>query len=223
MSIQRTLALIKKIMIFKQLNIKLQQKEFEIQKDGLRIISKTLSGRSEDYYMFEDVGDVITIEKRRLLIPLFISLLFFGMSTILLIGETNGGNVGYGAITFYYFVGGLFLCVFFFFGKNLLYLSTKDRRTHIEFLNNNPSKKKLQDFLTQLQKEKAKRLIEKYSEYDEDKTYEEHRHQLKWLKNNEFLTPEEYRNKLLILDTYFHQSESSNLTDEKLNQIGFKK
>ena len=40
---------------FKQFDIKLNRKEFLIERDGLRVISKSISGSSEDYYDFEEL------------------------------------------------------------------------------------------------------------------------------------------------------------------------
>lgn len=190
-------------MKFIQRDLKLNKKEFIIETDGLRVISKSISGRSEDYYDFEDIGNIITQEKKRLLIPLFISLPLFAWGTILLIGTLNGGKYGDYAVHFYYITGLLFFSVFYFFGKNYLYLSHRRNTSHIQFLNNNPSKQKLINFLEILQKTKKKRLIEKYADFDEDKTYEEHRHQLKWLKENDYLSKDEFRDKLRIIDTNF--------------------
>ncbi|WP_298237506.1 hypothetical protein [uncultured Algibacter sp.] len=204
-------------MKFKQYDIKLNKKLFEIEKDGLRVISKTISSHSEDFFEFESIGNIITIEKRRLLIPLFISIMFIGMSTLLFIGQLNGGNYGKGAIAFYYFIGFLFLSVFFFFGKNYLYLSQKNRSTHIQFLNNNPSNKKLRAFIEELQIIKKSRLIEKYGVYDEDKTYNEHRNQLKWLLDNEIISKEEYRIHLEQVERNFYPEEEG-----ETEPIGYK-
>ena len=204
-------------MKFKQFDIKLNRKEFIIEKDGMRVLSKSLSGSSEDYYDFEDIGDKVTRERKRLLIPLFISILFFAYGTIMLIGIMNGGKYGDYVVEFYYTTGLIFFGVFYFFGKNHLYLSDKRNRIHIQFINNNPNKRKLESFLDELQKIKKNRLLEKYADFDEDKTLYEHRNQLLWLKENEYLTKDEYKEKLEEISENF-KADSKN--DNK--EIGFK-
>lgn len=205
-------------MIFKQIDLKLNRKEFIIEKDGLRVISKSISGRSEDYYDFEDIGDKTTRETKRLLIPLFISLLFIGWGTIMLIGTLNGGKYGDYAVHFYYVTGLICFSIFYFFGKNYLYLSHKRNTTHIQFLNNNPTKKKLEQFIQKIQETKKISLLEKYGEFDEDKTYEEHRQQLKWLKDNNYLTKDEFKSRLINIKSNYQFSN-----DSELPKIGFKK
>jgi hypothetical protein len=209
-------------MEFKQFDLKLNRKKFTIEKDGLRAISKSISGSSEDYYDFEDIGDKITRKKRRLLIPLFISILFFAYGTILLVGTINGGEYGDYAVPFYYVTGIIFFSAFFFFGKDHLYISNKRNTSHIQFINNNPSKKKLTDFIENLQVAQRNRLLEKYAEYDEYKTYEEHRNHLKWLKDNDYLEKIEYRQKLTIINQQFGFSEEGEDEEESNSEIGYR-
>jgi hypothetical protein len=205
-------------MTFTQRDLKLNRKQFLIEKDGLRVVAKSISGRTEDYYDFEDIGDKITHQKKRLLIPLFISMMLFGYGTIILIGTLNGGKYGDYAVHFYYITGLVFFCVFYFFGKNNLYLSHKRNVSHIHFINNNPSKKKQEKFIQELLEEKRRCLLERYAEYDEDKSYEEHRHQLRWLKDNEYLTKDEYRDRLSGIEAKF---QTPNLKGTE--GIGFRK
>lgn len=206
-------------MQFKQLDFKLNKKTFEIERDGLRVTSSSISKHSEDFFEFEIIGDVLTTEKKRLVIPLIISILFFGLSTLLFIGAINGGKMGFGAVAFYYFIAFLFLAIFFFFGKNNLYLSKKDRSSHIEFLNNNPSKKKLLDFIDQLQQIKKEYLIGKYGTFNEVKSYHEHRQQLKWLFDNAIISIDEFNSKLKLIDEGFNSVQS----DSPNTSIGFLK
>lgn len=205
-------------MTFKQLDIKLNRKEFIIEKDGLRVISKSIGSQSEEYVDFEDIGNKITREKSRLLIPLFISIMIFAWGTVLLIGKLNGGEYGEYVVEFYYASGLVFFLVFYFFGKNYLYLSHHRNTSHIQFLNNNPSQTKLMAFIDELQVAKKKRLLERYGEFDEDKTFDEHIHQLRWLKKNGYLNREEYNDRIQTIESEFIKPND----DDDVPKIGFR-
>lgn len=205
-------------MTFKQFDLKFNRKEFIIEDDGLRVISKSLSGRSEDFYDFIDIGDKITREKKRLLLFPIMAILNFGICFSMLIAMQFGKEFGNYAEHFYFTVGAIFYIIHHFISRSFLYLSHKRQTSHIQFLNNKPSKEALNSFIEQLQKIKNEAILSQYAEYDEDKTYEEHRTQLNWLKDNDYLTKEEYKSRLLLIESEFVQPSNQDQNSE----IGFR-
>ncbi|MBA3900344.1 MAG: DUF308 domain-containing protein [Bacteroidetes bacterium] len=205
-------------MDFKQSDFRLNRKEFYLENEGLRLVTKSLTTKNESFYEFHQIGTRITRDSQRTLFLLIFGILFIAWGVIIFIGKRNGGDYGDYADTFYIVTGLISIAFFFLLTKSYLYLSDDSNNSHIQFLNNNPSKIKLLEFIDRIQEAKKVRFLNLYGNLDLDKTYGEQKTNYRWLKDNGYISQEIYEEKLLLLDAHF-------LTQKDVNQkpIGFKK
>lgn len=204
-------------MIFKQFDFRFNHKKFILEEDGLRVVSRSMSKMVEDFYDFHTVGNKITRKKRRYLLFLLASLLSFLAGIILFLSK---GSESTG--TFWIAVGILFLVIYYFTGKNFIYLSDVQNDTHIQLLNDNFNRAKSLEFIDKILQAQKERMIELYGKFDNEISIEENFIKLKWLKDNGFLDDDEYESrKQLLVDKINSEISNSNIPES--NKIGFKR
>lgn len=184
-------------MIFRQKGPWLSRREYIIEQDGVRAIVRSLTGTSKKLFDFHHVGKVIIRKRKRSWFSLLLSLLFLGYGCWLVININNGGggnqiDIAIGSIL----LAMAFLISFFLTGQKYLYLWSKKHEVFIKFLDNNPSEDAIITFIAHINKAQRVRLQQLYLTIDENISYEEHRNNIQWLRDNDFLSKKEAEQRL---------------------------
>lgn len=188
-------------MNFRQKGFWLSGREYIIEQDGLKVISRSFIGTSKNFFDFHQIGNVVIRKRKRALVLLLPAVLFFACGSWLLLAYyipgdylmiDNQMNLAYGCI-FWAFLN---LVFFFLLDQKYLYLWSEEFATSIKFLDNVPSEKELDTFIMHVKKAQRIRLQQLYLTINENMSYEEHRKNIQWLRDNEFLSQKEAEQRL---------------------------
>lgn len=107
---------------------------FIIEEEGVRVVKKGISSRSESFIEFEYIGSTINYKNSSKLFWLLISILFFLIGILVLIDRLKGGEVGDNAELFHFVTASFFLSVFLITKKNVISLTLPDSSNAIDFI-----------------------------------------------------------------------------------------
>lgn len=180
------------------------QRIFELSDTGLHAQKKGLFHDTEYSVDFDDIG--IRVLKEKLgrngwLVGSIIALL---LSMILFAQRTIGGDVGSGAEVFYLMIGLVCGLVFILTYKRKFYLVKSGNTNAIEFIEDKPSKKELDDFIDRLKIRRKQALEAKYGEINLMLSYEQNYHNLMWLLNNDVIAKDEFDKRISVLNSQFN-------------------
>lgn len=187
-------------MEFKQFDLNFDRLFYKIEATGIRLIKKRISSSTDTFVDFEDIGSKIIIEKSHKLIWLILSIIIIAVAVAVYIKRINGGKVGDGAEIFHLSTSLFFLLVFLITKKNTIYLTQSDNTNGIEFIGTKRYKKKVEEFISELQNRRDSFLISKYSTLNEFLPYDQQYNNLVWLYQLKLLTKEELNLKINELD-----------------------
>ncbi|MGK7389100.1 MAG: hypothetical protein ACNS60_02065 [Candidatus Cyclobacteriaceae bacterium M2_1C_046] len=182
-------------MIFKQKGLFFSRREFVIEQEGVKVIKRSFTGASEKLHDFHHIGKVIIRKRKRAWIILLLSLIFLCYGSWLVYNINDGGgqiNTAVGS----FLLSMAFLFSFFVLSPKFMYLWCKKHDISIEFLDNNPSEEELLTFIAHISKAQRVRLQQRYLTIDEYMSYDEHRKNIQWLRDNDFLSQKEAEQRL---------------------------
>ena len=189
-----------------QRNIFFHKKWFEINDEGLSIISRSLSSNTELFVKFEDIGVKIIKDKKGKKGWIIASIICFLLAVGLFFDEKTGGNTDKNAFVVYLIFSIIFVVVFFMTYERSFYLADNDSKNAIKFLIDKPSKQELNDFIDKLKIERKKVLLTKYGQLTNLLSYERQLNSLNWLDSIEALSNKEYEDKISQLNFIFQKS-----------------
>ncbi len=198
---------------FKQRDLFLNRKYFEISDKGLLVKEKGFTNRSEYFVEFDKIGT-----KRHKTTFGNIWWLIGGLFCLVISGPfyidiLNGTEEDLSTLVFFLMLGIVCLFVFFLTHKRSFYLLNPDNSNGIEFLHNKPSKLELEKFINELIRIRNTELEETYGEINRNLPYEQNYNNQLWLKNNNVISNDEFKIRISNLD---------NLYETRKEVIGFK-
>ncbi|MBD1395208.1 hypothetical protein [Mucilaginibacter glaciei] len=176
-------------------------RKFRLTKDGFRVRSKTLFKQHEYELNYEEVGSKIITTKDGKNGWLISSSILILLAAILLIVRLSGGDVEKGAEVLYGSFGVVCGIMYAFTFKNSIYLVKSNNQNAIEFLNNNPSKEKLEKFISIIKSKRKDYLINRYGTIRKSIGYEQQCNELSWLYDNNVIDELEYKDKIRELES----------------------
>lgn len=187
-------------MIFRQKGFWWSRREYIIEQNGVKVISRALTGTSKEFFDFHHIGKEVIRKRKRGWLSLLLALLLLGYGIWLLTKVFNGGDqiyVAAGCICL------ALLLSFFVSGHKHLYLWNEKNSISIKFLDNIPSEEELKIFIAHINKAQRIRLQQLYMSIDENMSYKEYRDNIQWLWDNDFLSQEEAEQRLGIVGSKF--------------------
>lgn len=182
-------------MKFRQKGKFLSSREYIIEQDGVKVISRSLVWSTIKFYDFHHIGKELIRDTERGWVGLFLAPLLLGYGVWLLIDPLNGAEVfptAFGAIA----LSIVILLTFLLFGKKCLYLVSGKHAVAIKFIDNKPSEEELIAFIAHIKKAQKVRLQQLYLKVDDKLSYEEYRRNIQWLWDNTFLSQQEAQKRL---------------------------
>ena len=188
-------------------------KIFELTDTGLRGQNKGLFSANEYFVDFDDIGIRILKEKAGRNGWLAASTIALILAMFLFARRLFGGDVGNGAEFFYLLVSGVCGLVFILTYKRKFYLVKSGNLNAIEFFDDKPSKKELEDFLEKIKERRNQTLENKYGQINPMLSYEQNHQNQMWLLNNDVIHKDEFDKRTKELDSTYSSTVR--------NKIGF--
>ncbi len=186
---------------------------FELTDTGLRGQHKGLFSSNEYFVDYDDIGIKILKEKAGRNGWLGASTIALILAIFLFVRRIIDGDVGNGAEFFYLVVSGVCGLVFILTYKRKFYLVKSGNLNAIEFFDENPSKKELDDFIERIKKRRSEALEEKYGQINSMLSYEQNHQNLMRLLCNDVIHKEEFDKRTEELNSIFSSTVR--------NKIGF--
>lgn len=174
------------------MNVLIQQrflvkKEFQIEKDGIRIKDKSIG---EYQVPFERITRRISKSKMGRKIWLYSAFVFLFLSiTVFISGLSSHSNKG-GSI-FWGILGVACLSVFSYTYKSYRFITCNDGRLILIF-DSKPNKEQVDSFLDNLYMTRNEYLKNKYTKVDPDFPIDEQLYKIKWLYEEEIISEDEF-------------------------------
>ncbi len=188
-------------------------KTFELTDTGLRGQHKGLFSSNEYFVDYDDIGIRILKEKAGRNGWLAASTIALLLAIFLFARRIFGGDVGNGAEFFYLLLSGVCGLVFIVTYKRKFYLVKSGNINAIEFFDDNPSKKELEDFIEKIKERRNQALENKYGQINPMLSYEQNHQNQMWLLNNDVIHKDEFDKRTEELDSTY--------SSPVRNKIGF--
>jgi hypothetical protein len=208
-------------MELRQTDINFSRNYFRIDESGLFVFRKGIASSSETFIDFEDVGSKRIKENTRKILWLVLAGLSLLLGIAVFFKRINGGSVGKGAEIFYAVVSLLFLFIFLYTRKSILYLTQPDNSSAIGFFASKLHQKKLNFFIETLIQSRNEYLLQKYMTLKTFLPYEQQHGNLVWLYNLKLISEEELQNKISELNK-LDLMKSKNQDGEFVRIAGFR-
>ena len=170
------------------------------------MIQKKFMKSNECFIRFENIGLNPLKSKSVNKGWVLASAAFLTLSIFLFIEKQRGSDVEPGAYVFYLVIFGFCALLSVITYKRAFYLTRNDNTNAIEFLVDNPSKEELESFIQILRSKRDTYMASIYGQIDVRISYERQHNQFTWLLENDFLTNQEYQNKITELKKAFTNS-----------------
>lgn len=182
-------------MNFKQRGKFMNKREFTIDQEGVKTLTKTVFGTSKRFYDYRVIGKVIIrkTKKHWLLLAMGLLLSIGGAAFFTDFFVINYQKVIGGVILG---LGILLMLLFFLATQHFLYLQDEKGEVVITFYDDNPTADQLESFLAHLKRAQRIRLQHRFLKFDENMSYEDYCKNIQWLRDNDFLSEEEARMRL---------------------------
>lgn len=183
-------------MDFRQTDINLTRREFQVQETGVHVSVKGLTESNESFVPFEDIGNDVSRDSSRKLIWIILTVSFLLLAVIMLVKRVSGHKIGEGAEIFYFGASIFSYALHLLTQKKTISLSYS-----ITFSDKKRDREKVQAFIDIILKKRNEYLIKKYATLDKLLPYVEQYDNLVWLYNLNILTRHKLEEKINELES----------------------